>query len=149
MATSFAGDRMMLVYEHKTNGRKLVPNGLSIMDEEGIVMIMSGNPDICMVTKAIQPSVTSVDLYKIDLMSEDEKAAAVKVTGIEKPDDKEEVPWKVFFGHEWEGHSFNELVILYPETTIGQAKTAKTGNQENKLENIQISLLDYKAGKQS
>ncbi|KAK3714429.1 hypothetical protein LTR37_007735 [Vermiconidia calcicola] len=137
MARSFASDRMMLVYEHKTNGRKLVPNGLSSMDEEGIVMIMSGNPDICMMTKAIQPGVTSVDLYKIDLMSEDQKTAAAKVTGLEKPGDKEEVPWKVVFRHEWEGHSFNELVILYPETTTGQVKTAETGNQENKLGNIQ------------
>lgn len=45
-----------------------------------------------MMTKATQPGVTSVDLYKIDLMSEDQKTAAAKVTGLEKPGDKEEVP---------------------------------------------------------
>lgn len=34
-------ERMMLVYEHKANGRKLVPNGVSIMTEEDIVMAIS------------------------------------------------------------------------------------------------------------
>ena len=34
---------MMLVYEHKTNGRKLVPGGLSILDEEGLVLIISAS----------------------------------------------------------------------------------------------------------
>ena len=40
----------MLVYEHKTNGRKLVPNGrklvpngLSVLDEYEIVMILSAS----------------------------------------------------------------------------------------------------------
>lgn len=31
----------MLVYEYKCNGRNMVPNGLSILDEEAIVMILS------------------------------------------------------------------------------------------------------------
>lgn len=33
----------MLVYEHKTNGRKLVPDGVSILSEEEIVLIISGS----------------------------------------------------------------------------------------------------------
>lgn len=32
---------MRLVYEHKTNGRKLVPNGLSIMDELDLTLVIS------------------------------------------------------------------------------------------------------------
>lgn len=38
-----SGDRMMLVYEHKTNGRNLVPEGVSIMSEEDIVMAISAS----------------------------------------------------------------------------------------------------------
>lgn len=40
---SYTGDRMMLVYEHKTNGRILVSGGLSILDEEGLVLIISAS----------------------------------------------------------------------------------------------------------
>jgi hypothetical protein len=28
------------------------------------------------------------------------------------------VPWKEFFGHEWEGHSFDEVMILVPEDIV-------------------------------
>lgn len=69
-----------------------------------------------MVTKNIKPGVTSVDLYKADLLSTDENLAAAKEAKVHEAEATEEVPWKVFFGHEWEGHSFGELTILVPES---------------------------------
>jgi hypothetical protein len=123
-------DRMYLVCQHKTNSRQLVPNGLSILDEEAIVMIVSRNPDIRMITKAIQPGCTSVDIYKIDLVPDAEKTAFEKKL---KAKGKEEVPWKEFFGHEWEGHSFEELMILVPESAIPKLDDgkAKQGDGES------------------
>lgn len=85
---------MYLVCEHKTNGRKLVPNGLSILNEEGLVTIISSNPDICMITKAIQPGCISIDIYKIDLVPEAEKGGFEKTIMTQG---NEEVPWKEFF----------------------------------------------------
>ena len=77
-----------------------------------------------MFTKAIKPGGTSVDLFQIDLTSEDEKLAASekakKAKGENTTDRTEEVPWRVFFGHEWEGHSFRQLVILTPATCRAQ-----------------------------
>ncbi|KAK5112552.1 hypothetical protein LTR85_011244 [Meristemomyces frigidus] len=118
-----SAERMLLVYEHKTQGRKLVPDGVSIMSEEDIVMAISAHPDIAMVTKAIEVGQTHIDLYKADLLTEvqkshvreaakgskDRKAKAETSAGAE------EIPWRVFLGHEWEGHSFEELVILTPD----------------------------------
>ena len=114
--------RMFLVCEHKTNSRQLVPNGLSILDEEAIVMIISGNPDVRMVTKAIQPGCTSVDIYKIDLVPEEQKTAFEKKL---KAKGQEEVPWKEFLGHAWEGHSFKEMTILVPESAIPRLDDGK------------------------
>lgn len=147
-------DRMYLVYEHKTNGRKLVPDGVSIMSEEDIVLAMSTrklhsllawaqvhrllqnlsadastDSDIYMVIKTINPGSTHIDIYKADLLRDHEKAEALtkaksgatdKVGGGEKI---EEVPWKVFLGYQWEGHSFDELVILTPEKIDKKAAT--------------------------
>ncbi|TKA53920.1 hypothetical protein B0A55_11974 [Friedmanniomyces simplex] len=61
-------DRMMLTYEHKANGRKLVPNGVSIMSEFDIIIPMSEHPDVHLVTKPIQAGQTHIDLFKADLL---------------------------------------------------------------------------------
>lgn len=63
-------------------------------------------------TKTIQAGQTHIDLYKADLVPpQEQKRAAVEA----KTDGREECPWRVFLGHGWEGHSFEELVILTPE----------------------------------
>jgi hypothetical protein len=121
--------RVYLFCGHKTNNRRLVPKGISILDEEGLVMIISANPDIRMIKKAIKPGCTSVDIYKIDLVLDAEKAAfEEKLTAR----GKEEVPWKEFLGHAWEGHSFEELMILVPESVVPKLDDvkAKQGDDE-------------------
>ena len=46
-------------------------------------------------------------------MTEEEKVAAAKA---KKADGEQaECPWMVFLGHNFEGHSFEELTILVPE----------------------------------
>ena len=110
--------RMYLCCEHKTKGRNLVPNGLSILDEEGLAMIVSLNSDIRMITKAITPGCTSVDIYKLDLVPEAEKAAFMEKAKREGKGKGGEVPWKEFFGHSWEGHSFDEVLLLVPESAV-------------------------------
>jgi hypothetical protein len=117
--------RMYLVCEHKTNSGQLVPNGISILDEEAIVMIISHNPDIRMIAKAIKPGCTSVDIYKIDVVPEAEKAAFEKKL---KAKGEEEVPWKEFLDHQWESHSFDEMMILVPESAV--PKLAKQGKSK-------------------
>ena len=106
-------NRMYLVCEHKTNGTCGIPNSLSILDEEGLVMAISRSPGIRMVKKAIKPGCTCVDIFKIDLVPEESKAAYAEQTkGVV------EVPWKEFFGYEWAGHSFEEMIILVPEAIV-------------------------------
>jgi hypothetical protein len=109
---------MYLVCEHKTKGRNLVPNGLSILDEEGLVKIISLNSDIRMITKAITPGCTSVDIYKHDPVPEADKAGFMEKAKREGEGKGGEVPWKEFFGHTWEGHSFDEVVLLVPESAV-------------------------------
>ena len=124
---------MYLVCEHKTDGRNLIPNGLSILDEEGLVMVISANPDIQMITKAIKPGCTSVDIYKHDLVQEAEKAAIMEKAKRGDGTKGEEVPWKEFFGHAFEGHSFDEVVLLVPENAVPklEEKTdVKTGEKD-------------------
>jgi hypothetical protein len=62
-----------------------------------------------MVTKAIKPGSTSIDIFKSDLETAD---------SVEKEENggevKEEIPWRTFLGHEFIGHIFEELTILYP-----------------------------------
>jgi hypothetical protein len=57
-----------------------------------------------MVTKAIQPGQTSIDIYRADLEPE----------LVEEDKGKKEVPWKTFLGYEFIGHTFEELVVLFP-----------------------------------
>lgn len=74
-----------------------------------------------MITKAINPGSTSVDLYKVDLL---------------QPSMGEgEVPWKVFLGHSFEGHSFNELVILTPEVETPKSFVGDESKNEDKPKN--------------
>ncbi|KAK4540387.1 hypothetical protein LTR36_009244 [Oleoguttula mirabilis] len=135
-ATIDSDERIMLVYEHKANGRKLVPDGVSIMSEEDIVMAISAHPDIIMLTKAIEAGQTHVNLYKADLLTDAEKAAApepaktIKSKATKAGTANEEVPWRVFLGHEWEGHSFQELVILTPDPNQAVAKSAEDGSSK-------------------
>ena len=125
--------RMYLVCEHKMNGRKLIPNGLSILDEAGLVMIISANPDIQMITKAIKPGCTSVDIYKHDLVPEAERAAFMEKAKRDGKGKGGEVPWKEFFVYAFEGHSFDEVVLLVPESAVpklevkADAKTSERG----------------------
>ncbi|KAK5698887.1 hypothetical protein LTR97_006536 [Elasticomyces elasticus] len=102
---------MMLVYAHKPNGRGLVPNGVSLMTEYEIIMSMSCYADdgVYMLTKPIKAGQIQLDLYKVDLLTEDEKNDKALPEGVKN---KEDTPWRVFLGHEWEGHSFTELTIL-------------------------------------
>ena len=82
-----------------------------------------------MFTKAIKPGCTSVDLYKMDLLPEAEKVAAAKEVEKLEAGGQVEVPWKVFLGHEWEGHTFDELLILTPENAVSNP----AANSETKL----------------
>ncbi|KAK4963430.1 hypothetical protein LTR10_001059 [Elasticomyces elasticus] len=102
---------MMLVYAHKPNGRSLVPNGVSLMTEYEIIMSMSCYADdgVYMLTKPIKAGQTQLDLYKIDLLTADEKKDEALPEAVKK---KEDTPWRVFLDHEWEGYSFTELTIL-------------------------------------
>ncbi|KAK5687246.1 hypothetical protein LTS10_001384 [Elasticomyces elasticus] len=102
---------MMLVYAHKPNGRSLVPNGVSLMTEYEIIMSMSCYADdgVYMLTKPIKAGQIQLDLYKVDLLTADEKNDKALPEGVKN---KEDTPWRVFLGHEWAGHSFTELTIL-------------------------------------
>lgn len=71
-----------------------------------------------MLSKAIEAGQTHIDLYKADLLTDADKVASRNAADHAKKATKaagEEVPWRVFLGHEWEGHSFEELVILTPD----------------------------------
>lgn len=68
-----------------------------------------------MVTKAIEPGQVQLDLYKADLKLTSTNSTPKPKTEPKVDEGGEEVPWHVFLGHEWEGHSFNELVILTPD----------------------------------
>ena len=124
------GEQFFLTYEHRANGRNMVPDGLSLMTEFDLVVVMSQrkcsspfnlgpitdkftDDDIRKVEKKITPGCTSIEIYKADLMTEEEKVAAAKA---KKADGEQaECPWMVFLGHNFEGHSFEELTILVPE----------------------------------
>ncbi|KAK3678938.1 hypothetical protein LTR78_001391 [Recurvomyces mirabilis] len=109
MAMALEGDRMMLVYEQKTSGIKLVPDGVALVDEMELIMAMSKDPSVYLVTKTIQPGQTYIDLYKSDLVRDGDQMS-------KSADDCEkkvaETPWRAWLGFEWEGHSFTELSIL-------------------------------------
>ncbi|KAK5164906.1 uncharacterized protein LTR77_009570 [Saxophila tyrrhenica] len=109
------GERLMLVYGHKTNGLKLVDNGVSILDELALVTILSEYPEIQMVTKAITPGKTSFPIYKADLDVE-------KTSKQTKEEVKDEVPWMGFLGLHWAGHSFEEVTILSPNPAFAGVK---------------------------
>ncbi|KXT09703.1 hypothetical protein AC579_8948 [Pseudocercospora musae] len=100
-------DKILLVYEHKTKGRKIIPNGTAMLSELDLIMLTSEYCDVIIRKKAIKPGSTSIEILKTDLMDEDEKAAAM-AKGVKA----EEVPWMTFLGHEFEKHRFEELTIL-------------------------------------
>ncbi|KAK4556579.1 hypothetical protein LTR86_006150 [Recurvomyces mirabilis] len=104
---TFEGDRMMLVYEHKTSGPKLVPDGVALTDE---MELHHGHVQgVYLVTKTIQPGQTYIDLYKSDLMRDGDQMSKSADDGEKKV---AETPWRAWLGFEWEGHSFTELTIL-------------------------------------
>ncbi|KAF7191078.1 hypothetical protein HII31_07593 [Pseudocercospora fuligena] len=100
-------DKILLVYEHKTKGRKIIPNGTAMLSELDLIMLTSEYSDVIIRKKAIKPGSTSIEILKTDLMDEEEKAAAV-AKGVKT----EEVPWMTFLGHEFEKHGFEELTIV-------------------------------------
>jgi hypothetical protein len=72
----------------------LVPNGVSIMGEEELVMAMSMHSDIYMVTKAIEAGQVQIDLYKADLLRDDEREKLNASGELGKMmGKKDEVPW--------------------------------------------------------
>jgi len=75
-----------------------------------------------MLTKPIEAGQTHIDLYKSDLLAEAQKAFRTD-THTKMAKGSEEVPWHVFLGHEWEGHSFEELVILTSDPTKAVPKS--------------------------
>ena len=79
------------------------------------------DPDIIMVTKPIKTGQVQVDIFKHDLVADGTEAAKPKDDEVPKTK-SEEVPWKTFLGHEWEGHSFTEIVILTPGPSIATLK---------------------------
>jgi hypothetical protein len=86
-----------------------------------------------MITKAIIPGCTSVDIYKHDLVPEAERAAFMEKAKREGGTEGAEVAWKEFFGHAFEGHSFDELVLLVRESAVPklEEKTdVKTGEKD-------------------
>lgn len=107
-----------------------------------------------MLTKAIQAGQTHIDLYKVDLLTDDQKAAAVPVKAAtnreaEIENVSEEVPWRVFLGYEWEGHSFEELVILTPDGTLSARKMgeeAKAGEEMKLGEETEWGRADMTRG---
>ncbi|KAK5129513.1 hypothetical protein LTR08_003204 [Meristemomyces frigidus] len=125
-------ERMMLVYEHKTKGRKLVPGGVSIMSEEDIVMVISAHPDIVVINLPIKAGQTHIDLFKADLIADTQSTEAAKkantTTTTTTNEICEEVPWRVFLGYEWVGHSFEELVILTPDPARSAAEAIAETN---------------------
>ena len=67
-----------------------------------------------MINKAIEAGHVQIDLYEADLLADthtiDAKGTAKKqVTTTKNAEISEKVPWRVFLGHEWAGHSFEEL----------------------------------------
>ena len=125
---------MMLIYEHKTRGRHLVPGGVALLTEFDIIMLMSAsaslnlprasfqvadartNPDIHMATKIIPAGATTIDLYKADFLRPEEKAAAADRAASTTTESTEaEGAWRVFLGYEWAGHGFEEFHILTPD----------------------------------
>ncbi|KAK4503903.1 hypothetical protein PRZ48_004818 [Zasmidium cellare] len=113
-----------LVYEYKCNGRNIVPHGLSVLHEEDLVLQLSMHDDVRVVKKAIKPKSTSVDIYKTDLMTEEEKKAAAKAK--KGGEANEEVPWRAFLGHDWVNHEYTEMLIVVPEVV------AKGGKEDSK-----------------
>ncbi|TKA76669.1 hypothetical protein B0A55_02611 [Friedmanniomyces simplex] len=94
----------------QANGRKLVPNGVSIMSKFDIVIAMSEH--VYLVTKPIQAGQTHIDLFKADLLDPTEQYGNPRSA---KFGGKEVTPWRAFLGHEWEGHSSEELTIPTPK----------------------------------
>ena len=85
-----------------------------------------------MVTKAIEPGRTSVELYKIDLLDDANKLDAPQTVKDKVNENGEaECPWEVFFGHEWEGHSFDELVVLVPEMPVSNVEAEDEVNKSD------------------
>ena len=79
-----------------------------------------------MIRKPIKAGQTQVDLFKADLVAnkqvtEDKKTAKSMISSV-KNAQTSEVPWRLFFGHEWEGHSFEELTILTPDPAQAAAE---------------------------
>lgn len=96
-----------------------------------------------MVTKTITPKKTAFSVYQVDLeqkiadegraqkgasgeaaamSAKERKAAKTAAKRAAKQDeaaqveeDGDEVPWSVFMGHEWEGHEWSQVTILFPE----------------------------------
>lgn len=83
-----------------------------------------------MTTKAITPGKTTFEIDKADLIGnecagqQDAVRGAVSDRASEQTKTADKVPWKYFLGHEWEGHSFDEITILF--TTNSAASTIKT-----------------------
>lgn len=116
----------LLVYEYKCNGHNLVPNGLSILDEEALVIILSmskllnaGSGLAYRIARRRHPHGQEVDRARKDdcrhlqggLMTCSEKQAASKSKKKKKSAEaKEEVLWKEFLGHSFEDHSYEEMV---------------------------------------
>ncbi|KXS95759.1 hypothetical protein AC578_1728 [Pseudocercospora eumusae] len=113
-------DKILLVYEHKTKGRKIIPNGTAMLSELDLVMLTSEYSDVIIRKKAIKPGCTSIEILKTDLMDEEEKAGAV-AKGISA----EEVPWMTFLGHEFEKHGFEELTIVALAQDVAKPKDAE------------------------
>lgn len=123
-------ETLRLVYEHKANGRNMVPDGICFMSDYDLVLILSQRKyhvpkssvhrltSLQMRTsvweaKKIKPGSTTIEIWKADLMTEKEKVAAAKVQ--KSKDESEEVAWPVFLGYAFEGHCLEELTILVPE----------------------------------
>ena len=80
-----------------------------------------------MINKAIEAGQIRIDLYKADLLTDTEAidasvSAKRPVTTTKDAKAGEEVPWRVFLGHEWAGHSFEELTVLTLDTTQASGK---------------------------
>lgn len=86
-----------------------------------------------MTQKSIKPGQTSVDIFKVDLMTDDEKSAHLKNTkakdssGNSKEKENQECPWKVFLGHEMVTHKYTQLTILTPEAVAKGLKAVGKG----------------------
>lgn len=105
----------MLMYEHKTTGRKIIPNVLSILDEYEIARALSfrerhlnillsaapphaiADPDLRMRSKSIAPGIPAIDLDKIDLMYKGPSPVAAKNT---EQHNRHKVPWRIFLSPE-------------------------------------------------